>query len=97
MSEIEILKQFYSRIQTDPIIDVWHISLYLSIFNLCSNSKVDWLEVDKETLMALSKISSTATYYRKIGILNKRQYIGYLPSQANGIPTKVKLLSLLES
>lgn len=92
---MDLLQQFISKIQNDASIDAHHIAIYTSLYFLWLNRKDEWLEVDKETVMRFAKISSKATYYRKISLLGERSYIGYQPSQANGVPTRIKMITAL--
>ncbi|WON93753.1 hypothetical protein [Sphingobacterium sp. UGAL515B_05] len=94
MEKKDLAILFVNKVQNDIAIDTKHIALYMAILFKCINAQKEKIVVDRSELMRLSKISSTATYYRKMAILNHYGYIGYYPSQANDMPTTVELKQL---
>ncbi|MOA30707.1 hypothetical protein [Sphingobacterium multivorum] len=94
MEKKDLAILFVNKIQSDISIDTKHIALYMAILFKCVVTQKERIVVDRSELMQLSKISSTATYYRKMAILNHCGYIRYYPSQANDVPTTVELKQL---
>ncbi|WP_209580823.1 hypothetical protein [Sphingobacterium siyangense] len=94
MKKKDLAILFVNKVQSDISIDTKHIALYMAILFKCVNAQKERIVVDRNELMRLSKISSTATYYRKMAILNHCGYIRYYPSQANDVPTTVELKEL---
>jgi hypothetical protein len=94
MDKQDLVVKFIDRTKMDSAIDTKHIALYLSIIYLCSMARKETIAVNRNELMKLAKISSTATYYRKMAILNESGYVKYNPSQANDVPSTIKLEQL---
>lgn len=91
MEKQDQVVKIIERAQKDSAIDTKHIALYMSIMYLCTIAKRETISADRQELMKLAKISSTATYYRKMAMLNESGYVRYTPSHASDVPTTIKL------
>lgn len=80
MKETKVLLDFLLRVRNDPVIDSKHISIYLTIYYkwLISGCE-DRFRIFTTEIMSEAKISSTATYYKKIRELKECNYIRYYP------------------
>lgn len=77
----EKLSGFIALAQRDPRMGLSHIGLFATLLSL-SGSPHDkaCLEMFGKQIMALAKISSSATYHRLLNDLNRCGYIKYEPS-----------------
>lgn len=95
MEKFEIITEFFKRIESDPIIDPVHISLFMALCQLSHFKKTSLISIERESTMRLSKIASEKTYFRKLRELNNCGFIDYYPSYKNGRPSTVKIISTL--
>ena len=71
----------YIRLVDDPRINVWHLSIYVSLCYLSYNSKGSRIITStRKEIMQLSHVSSFTTYHKCIRQLVAFGYIGYTPS-----------------
>lgn len=78
---LQILDDFFVNIADDPRITTTHISLFLALFHQWSQSSFIYpMEIERDQIMKLSKISGTATYFRCIKGLHDFGYINYMPA-----------------
>ncbi|CDT15628.1 hypothetical protein BN1088_150007 [Sphingobacterium sp. PM2-P1-29] len=90
MNKLDIIRDFFDRIKNDPVIDPVHISLYMTLFHL-SKPGSEFVNIERQTTMYLSKIASPCTYFRKLKELNERGLIEYYPSRKKCRLTRVSL------
>ena len=77
-------------IDKDPRISISHIGLFVTFLSLWERQKVVGpVEVFSRDVMTAAKISSTATYQKRIHELDQYGYIRYEPSYYKGKPSKV--------
>lgn len=77
----DILELFFTKANNDACIDCVHISLFIAIFHKwVTQAGSNRIRLDRPNLMEAAKISSTATYFKKIQYLNEKGYIEYFPS-----------------
>lgn len=93
MEKLEIITEFFKRIESDPVIDPVHISLFMALCQLSHFKKKSLISIERESTMRLSKIASAKTYFRKLRELNDRGIINYYPSHKNGRLSSVKIIS----
>lgn len=93
MEKLEIITKFFKRIESDPVIDPVHISLFMALCQLSHLKDSLLISIERESTMRLSKIASEKTYFRKLRELNDRGFIDYYPSYKNGRPSSIKIIS----
>ena len=81
MPEKIVLHHFFTLIQGDERISVWHISLYIALLHLwnqrgCQNP----IAITRKEVMHLAHINALATYHKCIKELKEFGYIEYIPS-----------------
>lgn len=95
MDKLEIIAEFFNRIESDPVIDPVHISLFMALCQQSNLKQSPMISIERESTMRLSKIASEKTYFRKLNDLSKGGYIHYAPSKKRGKMSKVRLESTL--
>jgi hypothetical protein len=81
MNYISLLTRFFTRVAADTKINPPHISMYMALFQLWNRNKFrSPIAISRSDLMAISKISSYATYHKCIKQLHNFGYIRYSPS-----------------
>ncbi len=81
MNYIKHIRGFYARVEGDEKITAHHISLYMALFQLWNVHRFrDTFDVNRQDLMAMSRIGSAHTYARCMKQLNDWEYIKYWPS-----------------
>lgn len=81
MNYIKHLNGFFEESGDDKNLSAYHISLYMSLFQLWNlNRFQNPFPVDREELMQLSRIGSKNTYARCMKELHQWGYINYSPS-----------------
>lgn len=78
---LNVLLDFLHKIQSDPAIDAKHIALFIALYKrwVVQNCK-NPIKIKSHLIMEESKISSSATYFKKIKHLHEGEYIDYRPS-----------------
>jgi hypothetical protein len=90
MNYIKHLKGFYQRIEDDEKITPHHISLYMALFQFWNNARFrGQFDINRQELMAMSRIGSPHTYARCIKQLNDWGYIEYSASSNRYSVSKV--------
>ncbi len=90
MNKLDIIKDFFDRVKNDPVIDPVHISLYMTLFHLLEPGS-EFVYIERQETMYLSKIASPYTYFKKLKELNERGLIEYYPSRKKCRLTRVSL------
>ena len=81
MNYIKHLRGFYEKVEGDENITAHHISLYMALFQLWNVHRFrETFDVNRQDLMAMSRIGSAHTYARCMKQLNDWEYIKYCPS-----------------
>lgn len=81
MNYIKHLCGFYQRVENDENITAHHISLYMALFQLWNIQRFrEKFDINRQDLMAMSRIGSAHTYARCMKQLNDWGYIKYRPS-----------------
>lgn len=89
----DLLFEFMTRIEKDPTIDSKHISLFMAFYKIWADKGYnDSFVIYTIDVMRAAKISSVATYARKVKDLHNRSYIKYKPSHSIKVRTSVSLL-----
>lgn len=82
MNYIKHLNAIFKKIERDKRLKPAHISLYMALFNLWNKQLFKtWLQLDRESLVAHSKIYSKSSYYRGLQELQDYGYLIYKPSR----------------
>ena len=92
MEQTAPLSLFYLSIAQDVRITTTHISLFMALFQLwVSNSYQNPVLIKRGEVMALAKISSSATYHKCLNDLVAYGHIEYIPSYNPHIKSLVYL------
>src|SRR5690606_3246237 len=92
-----VLLDFLDRIGDDPVMDTGHIAVYMAIFKRWMvQGYTNPVRIHRKHIMSDAKISSTATYSKKIRELQENGYIEYLPSHCTLKGTWVNFLNTIE-
>lgn len=84
MNYITHLNAIFKKIERDKRLKPTHISLYMALFNLWNkNLFTTWFQLDRDNLVAHSKIYSKSSYYRGLKELQAYGYLIYNPSRNN--------------
>ncbi|WP_426478017.1 hypothetical protein ACP3T3_00595 [Chryseobacterium sp. CBSDS_008] len=84
---------FMDHIDSDPKLNVWHISLLLAIARLAQRQNEKWIiRVSRSKLMALSHINTLPSYHKYFKQLQELGYIKYTPSYHPGYRSTVEVL-----
>jgi hypothetical protein len=90
MNYIKHLKGFYQRMEDDEKITPHHISLYMALFQFWNNARFrGQFDINRQELMAMSRIGSPHTYARCMKQLNDWGYIEYSASSNRYSVSKV--------
>lgn len=78
---VHILDDFFENIADDPRISPTHISLYMALFQEWSRCGfINPMEIDRDRVMQLAKISSSVTYFKNLNNLHEFGYMDYTPA-----------------
>ena len=81
MNYIKHLRGFYQQVDSDENITAHHISLYMALFQFWNIHRFrEKFDINRQDLMAMSRIGSAHTYARCMKQLNDWGYIKYRPS-----------------
>lgn len=81
MNYIRHLSAVFEKIDTEPQLSPYHISLYLALFRIWNqNYFKNPISVARDELMRLAKIGSISTYTRSLKDLHRLEFIRYEPS-----------------
>src|SRR5690554_4696531 len=80
------------KFRDDPRITPWHVSLYMSLFQLWNSTRFkNEINIRRDDLMQFSKIGSTNTYSKCLKQLSEWHYIKYTPSKSRFKSSKVHM------
>ena len=80
------------KFENDQRITPWHISLYLSLFQIWNSTHFKKeISIHRDELMRLSKIGSANTYSKCMKQLSEWKYIKYTPSKSRFTASKVHM------
>src|SRR5690554_6916968 len=80
------------KFRDDPRITPWHVSLYMSLFQLWNSTRFkSEINIRRDDLMQFSKIGSTNTYSKCLKQLSEWHYIKYTPSKSRFKSSKVHM------
>jgi len=80
------------KFRDDPRITPWHVSLYMSLFQLWNSTRFkNEINIRRDDLMQFSKIGSTNTYAKCLKQLSEWKYINYIPSKSRFKSSKVHM------
>jgi len=81
MNYIKHLTGFFEKVTVDYDLNPTHISLYIAMFQAWNQNRfTNPVNISRDELMRISKISSKATYHKCIKDLIENGYINYNPS-----------------
>ena len=81
MNYIKHLTGFFEKVTVDYDLNPTHISLYIAMFQAWNQNRfTNPVNISRDELMRISKISSKATYHKCIKELIENGYINYNPS-----------------
>ena len=94
MNYIKHLNAVFHKIYSDKRLNTTHISLYMALFQFWNiNRFPEEFYIDRQEIMQLSKIGSTATYHRCLKQMNTWKYLKYMPSHNPYKGSKIKLFN----
>jgi hypothetical protein len=95
MNYIRHLQAFYYHVKRDNRLATTHVSLYMAIFQYWNYNRFqNPFRINRDDLMALSKIGSKNTYHRCIKELHQAGYIHYNPPLSKFQPVKLSVSRL---
>lgn len=78
---VKELTQFFSEVEHAEWVTPFHISIYLSLFEIWNlNHYKNPVSISRRKIMKMSKIASNATYHKCMRELVRGGYIRYSPS-----------------
>ena len=81
MNYIRHLTGFFEKVAGDQTLNPTHISLYIALFQFWNFNRFrNPISISRDEVMAISKISSKATYHKCLKNLHALGYIDYQPS-----------------
>jgi hypothetical protein len=87
-----LLLIFLEKIEDDPVIDSGHIAIYLALYRKwLLGGYSSYMRIKSSRIMKEAKISSSATYSKKIRELAHLKYIGYFPDHCRRKGTMILL------
>ena len=94
MNYIKHLNAVFQKFYADKRLNPTHISLYMTLFQYWNiNRFPEEFYIDRQEVMELSKIGSTATYHGCLKQMNKWKYLKYMPSHNPYKGSKIKLFN----
>ena len=94
MEVVEVLKDFFKRIEQDSRITPVHISLFMALYQWYESHDGEHpLYFFSRDLKPLAKVSSTATFHKCLKELHEFKYIRYTPSYSPFLGSTVHFLS----
>jgi hypothetical protein len=95
MIEVKELTIFYNAINDDPRIGITHICVYMALFQFFNlNGFQNPVNITRQKIMEVSKISGVATFHKCIKELHDYGYIEYVPSYNPMVGSRVFLLKV---
>ncbi len=94
MNFIRHLLNAFERIDKEPGLKTYHISLYICLFRIWNKNKFkNPITINRKNIMELSKIGSSNTYAKALKELELYGFIRYHPSFDSGQGSKVHLFT----
>lgn len=94
MNYIKHLNGVFGQFAKDNRLNPTHISLYVALFQIWNkNFFKDEFYINREEVMAFSKIGSKSTYHRCIKELNHWNYLLYTPSHNPFKGSRIKMFN----
>jgi hypothetical protein len=90
--QVQKLSDFFVAIRAEKNITTSHISLYVTLFFLWSETGfVGPILITRKKVMKTAKIKSVATFHKCMKELNELRLIQYLPSRNPAVKSRVYL------
>ena len=94
MNYIKHLNAVFQKFYADKRLNTTHVSLYMALFQFWNiNRFPEEFYIDRQEVMLLSKIGSTATYHGCLKQMNTWKYLKYMPSHNPYKGSKIKMFN----
>ena len=94
MNYIKNLNAVFQKFYADKRLNTTHVSLYMALFQFWNLNRFrEEFYIDRQEVMELSKIGSTATYHRCLKQMDSWNYLKYFPSHNPYKGSKIKLFN----
>lgn len=94
MNYIKHLNAVFQKFYSDKKLNTTHVSLYMALFQFWNiNRFPEEFYIDRQEIMQLSKIGSTATYHGCLKQMNTWKYLKYMPSHNPYKGSKIKMFN----
>jgi hypothetical protein len=94
MNYIKHLNAIFQKFYADKRLNTTHVSLYMALFQFWNLNRFrEEFYIDRQEVMELSKIGSTATYHRCLKQMDSWNYLEYFPSHNPYKGSKIKLFN----
>jgi hypothetical protein len=94
MNYIKHLNALFQKFYADKRLNTTHVSLYMALFQFWNLNRFrEDFYIDRQEVMELSKIGSTATYHRCLKQMDSWNYLKYFPSHNPYKGSKIKLFN----
>ncbi len=94
MNYIKHLNAVFQKFYADKRLNTTHVSLYMALFQFWNLNRFrEEFYIDRQEVMELSKIGSTATYHRCLKQMDSWNYLKYMPSHNPYKGSKIKLFN----
>lgn len=94
MNYIKHLNAVFQKFYADKRLNSTHVSLYMALFQFWNLNRFrEEFYIDRQEVMELSKIGSTATYHRCLKQMDSWDYLKYFPSHNPYKGSKIKLFN----
>ncbi|WP_179021835.1 hypothetical protein [Winogradskyella forsetii] len=94
MNYIKHLNAIFQKFYADKRLNTTHVSLYMALFQFWNiNRFPEEFYIDRQEVMQLSKIGSTATYHGCLKQMHKWKYLKYMPSHNPYKGSKIKMFN----
>jgi len=94
MNYIKHLNAIFQKVYADKRLNTTHVSLYMALFQFWNLNRFrEEFYIDRQEVMELSKIGSTATYHRCLKQMDSWNYLRYFPSHNPYKGSKIKLFN----
>ena len=94
MNYIKHLNAVFQKFYADKRLNTTHVSLYMALFQFWNLNRFrEEFYIDRQEVMELSKIGSTATYHRCLKQMDSWNYLKYIPSHNPYKGSKIKLFN----
>ena len=94
MNYIKHLNAVFKKFYADKRLNTTHVSLYMALFQFWNiNRFPEEFYINRQQIMQLSKIGSTATYHGCLKQMNSWKYLKYMPSHNPYKGSKIKMFN----